>query len=76
MMNKCPGDHIREELRFRHWTQGHLAELLGISRHLINLIINGKHTITLNTAEKLSNVLGTSTTFWLNLEENYKKISK
>lgn len=72
-MNKCSGDHIREEIRFRHWTQGHFAGLLGVSRNLINSIINGKHPITINTAEKLSNVLGTSTSFWLNLEENYKK---
>lgn len=73
MKTITPGYYIREELKFRHWTQGHFAELLGISRHLINLIINGKQSITINTAEKLSNVLGTSTSFWLNLEENYKK---
>ena len=68
-----PGDHIREELKLRGWTQGHFAKLLGVSRHLLNLIINGRHSITFNTAEKLSNVLGTSTTFWLNLDEEYKK---
>jgi addiction module HigA family antidote len=72
----CAGDHIREELRFRHWSQGHFAKLLGVSRHLINLIINGRHPISINKAEKLSNVLGTSTTFWLNLDEEYKKHNK
>jgi addiction module HigA family antidote len=75
-MSKCPGDHIREELKLRHWTQGYFAGLLGLSRHLINLIINGRQPISVNTAEKLSNVLGTSTSFWLNLEEEYKKKNK
>jgi HTH-type transcriptional regulator/antitoxin HigA len=67
-----PGEFIKDELEARGWTQLDLAEILGRDPVQINLIVNGKQTITPETARQLGDAFGTGAQFWLNLESSYR----
>src|SRR2546430_13968316 len=67
-----PGEFIKEELDARGWTQADLAEILGRSPVQVNLIIQGKQTVTPETAKQLAEAFGTTAQFWLNLEGAYR----
>lgn len=67
-----PGEILQEELEVRNWTQADLAEILGRPVQAINEIIAGKKAITPDTALALSEALGTSPEYWLNLESAYR----
>lgn len=67
-----PGEILQEELEAREWTQADLAEILGRPVQAINEIIAGKKAITPDTALALSQALGTSPEYWLNLESAYR----
>jgi addiction module HigA family antidote len=67
-----PGDHIREEIEFRGWTQGDLASIMGRPLQVVNQIINGKKAITARTAYELEAALGPSAETWMNLETGYR----
>ena len=45
-----------------------LAAILDRPPQLVNLIINGKKSITAQTAVELADAFGTSAEYWLNLE--------
>ena len=68
----APGEFIREELEQRGWTQLDLAEIMGRPLTALNQIINGKRTITPETARELGAAFGTSAELWLNLESSYR----
>ena len=63
-----PGEFLRDELEARGWTQGDLAEILGLSLRLVNEVIAGKRAITPETAKRLGEAFGTGAQFWMNLE--------
>jgi HTH-type transcriptional regulator/antitoxin HigA len=67
-----PGDHIREEIEYRGWSQGELARIMGRPLQVINQIINGKKAITARTARELEAALGPSAETWMNLETSYR----
>jgi HTH-type transcriptional regulator/antitoxin HigA len=67
-----PGETIADLLEERDWTQVQLAERLGYTTKHISLLINGKASITEETALKLERVLGSTTAFWLNREAQYR----
>ena len=67
-----PGEFIREEIEARNWTQETLAEVLGRSVRLVNEILNGRRSITPETAVALGQAFGTSAQVWLNLESAYQ----
>lgn len=67
-----PGDFLREELESRGKTQGDLARVLGRPLQTVNQIINGRKSITPQTALELAQVFGTSPELWLNLEASYR----
>lgn len=67
-----PGDFIREELEAREWTQADLSEILGVSLPSVNEIINGKRSVTPETAKALGHAFGTDPQFWVNLEGAYQ----
>ena len=67
-----PGDHIREEIEYRGWSQGDLARIMGRPLQVINQIINGRKAITARTARELEAALGTSAETWMNLETSYR----
>lgn len=67
-----PGEILREELEARGWSQIDLAEILGRPVKLVNEIIAGKRAVTPETAQGLSDALGTSPELWMNLEAQYQ----
>jgi HTH-type transcriptional regulator/antitoxin HigA len=68
----APGDTIADLLEERDWTQAQLADRMGYTTKHISLLINGKAPITEETALKLERVLGSTASFWLNREANYR----
>ncbi len=50
-------------------TQEQLADALGVSRHSVNELMNGKRAVTAVMALRLARVLGTDPEFWLNLQQ-------
>ncbi len=67
-----PGETIADLIEEREWTQADLAKRLGYTTKHISLLINGKAPITEETALKLENVLGSSASFWLSREAQYR----
>lgn len=65
-----PGEILSAELEARGWTQKDIAEITGRPHQAINEIVKGSKQITPDTAIELSQALGTSSEFWLNLESN------
>lgn len=67
-----PGDTISDLLEERDWTQAQLAERLGYTTKHVSHLINGKAPISEETALKLERVLGSTATFWLSREAQYR----
>ena len=67
-----PGEHIKEELNKRKWTQKEFAEILGVTPKTISNIINGKQSITPEMANIIGKAFGTSAEVWMNLETSYR----
>jgi len=66
-----PGKTLEDILEGLEMTQVQLAQRMGLTAKTINEIIQGKNSITPETAIKLSAVFGMSSVFWNNLERNY-----
>ena len=68
-----PGEYLAEELEARGITQKELARRMGRPLNAVNEIINGKKTITAETALQLEAVMPEiPARFWLNLETDYQ----
>ncbi len=67
-----PGEILEEELEARGWSQSDLAVVLARPTQAVNEIVTGKKAITPETAIALSQALGTSAEYWLNLESSYR----
>lgn len=67
-----PGETLAELLEEKSMTQVELADRLGRPLKTINEIINGKTSITPDTAIQLERVFSLPAHFWLNLESNYQ----
>ena len=68
-----PGDTIADLLEEKGWTQAEFAQRCGYTTKHASLLINGKATITEDTALKLERVLGSSARFWLVREAQYRE---
>ncbi|MCJ7510960.1 MAG: HigA family addiction module antitoxin [Dehalococcoidia bacterium] len=68
----APGELLAEELEARGMTQRELADRTGRPGQKISEIINGKKSITYDTALELERVLGIPAHFWVNLEASYQ----
>jgi addiction module HigA family antidote len=67
-----PGEVLREEFLVPLvQTQVALAHHIGVPVQRINEIVRGKRGITPGTAWLLSQALGTTPEFWLNLQASY-----
>lgn len=66
-----PGETLKDILEEMQMSQIELARRTSLTPKTINEIIQGKNSITPDTAIKLSAVFGMSSTFWNNLERNY-----
>jgi HTH-type transcriptional regulator/antitoxin HigA len=67
-----PGEILLDELNERGWTQIEFAEIIDRPYQLVNQIINGKKSITPETAKEFGAALGTSAELWMNLETSYQ----
>ena len=67
-----PGDVLTEEfLKPLGISQYRLAKAIGKPQSAISDIVRGKRRITAEMAYLLSEALGTTPEFWLNLEKTY-----
>ncbi|WP_285751984.1 HigA family addiction module antitoxin [Lentzea sp. NBRC 105346] len=66
-----PGETLRETLQERGLTQLACATLIGRTPQVVNQIINGKKSITADTALDLEHGLGISAEFWVRLQADY-----
>ena len=66
-----PGEHLGEELEARSVTQRQLARDMRRPPQLVSAIINGRKSITAETALDLERVLDIDAQFWLNLQSRY-----
>lgn len=67
-----PGEFLKEELEERGWSQSDFAAITEKDVTLINGVIKGKRSITIETARAFADALGTSPEYWLNLESAYR----
>src|SRR5690349_4735457 len=65
-----PGDVLKRRILKDDITQEELARAMGVSRVSVNQIINGRRSITADTALRLARVTSTTPHFWLNLQRN------
>lgn len=68
-----PGDTIADLLEEKGWSQAEFAQRCGYTTKHASLLINGKASITEDTALKLERVLGSSARFWLVREAQYRE---
>lgn len=68
-----PGETIADVLEEKGWTQTQLCTRLGYTPKHVSLLINGKASITEETALRLERVLGGDMAFWLVREAQYRE---
>lgn len=69
-----PSDTVADLLEEKGWSQAEFAQRCGYTTKHASLLINGKASITEDTALKLERVLGGSARFWLVREAQYREI--
>lgn len=70
--NIHPGEILREEfLKAMNITAYKLSKDIGIPQTRVSEILKGNRRITADTALRLSKYFGTSTKFWLGLQDDY-----
>jgi HTH-type transcriptional regulator / antitoxin HigA len=67
-----PGETIADLLEERDWTQTQLADRLGYPEAQVCQLIDGEIVISVETAHKLAEILGSTADFWLKLEAIYR----
>lgn len=68
-----PGVTIADLLEERSWTQVEFALRIGFTPKHVNLLIKGQATINEETALRLERVLGSTISFWLTREVQYRE---
>lgn len=66
-----PGGILREDLADAGVSLNRLARNLRVPMNRISEIVNGKRSITADTALRLALFFGTSPQYWMNLQSNY-----
>lgn len=67
-----PGEILSDELQEVGITAAALARQIDVPSNRISQIINGRRSITGDTALRLGHWFGTSAQFWLNLQTSYE----
>lgn len=67
-----PGEHIAVELEELGMSASELARTLNVPRNRLTEIVRGRRGISADTALRLSQWLGTTPEFWMNLQRNYE----
>ena len=66
-----PGKVLREDLQDIEVSLNQLARDLRVPMNRISGIVNGKRSITADTAMRLARYFGTSAQYWMNLQTAY-----
>jgi len=66
-----PGELLRDELDEIGVSLNELARALRVPMNRVSAIVNGKRSITADTAIRLARYFGTSAQYWLNLQTAY-----
>ena len=66
-----PGDHLADILKEARISANALALHLRVPANRISAIIQGKRSITADTALRLARYFGTSAEFWIGLQSKY-----
>ena len=66
-----PGEHLAEILDELNVSQYRLAKTIGVHPRRINEIVQGKRSITADTALRIGKALGMTAESWLNLQRIY-----
>jgi antitoxin HigA-1 len=66
-----PGEHLAEELDELEMSAAELARRIRVPTNRVTQIVNGRRSITGDTALRLAHFFGTSAQFWLNLQSLY-----
>ena len=67
-----PGEILREEfLKPLRMTMNQLALALRVPGNRINAIVEGRRSVSADTALRLGRYFGTSPQFWINLQAHY-----
>ncbi len=67
-----PGETLREDLDALGMSAAELARRIEVPVNRITEILNGRRTVTGDTALRLGRFFGTSGEFWLNLQKLYE----
>ena len=67
-----PGETLREDLDALRMSAAELARRIEVPVNRITEILNGRRSITGDTALRLGRFFGTSGEFWLNLQKLYE----
>ncbi len=67
-----PGEHLAEELKEIGMSAAEFARQISVPTNRVTQILNGRRSITGDTALRLAHFFGTSAEFWLNLQSLYE----
>jgi len=67
-----PGEHLAEELNELAISAAEFSRQIGVPTNRVTQILNGRRSITGDTALRLAHFFGTSAEFWLNLQSLYE----
>jgi addiction module HigA family antidote len=67
-----PGEHLAEELKAMGMSAAEFSRQIGVPTNRVTQILNGRRSITGDTALRLAHFFATSAEFWLNLQSLYE----
>ncbi len=67
-----PGEHLAEELKAMGMSAAEFSRQISVPTNRVTQIMNGRRSITGDTALRLGHYFGTSAEFWLNLQSIYE----
>ena len=67
-----PGEQLAEELTELAISAAEFSRQIGVPTNRVTQILNGRRTITGDTALRLAHFFGTTAEFWLNLQSLYE----
>ena len=70
-----PGYYIKEIIDDSGLTQADFARRLGTTPKNISILVRGEQSLSVDIANKLSRMLGTSISYWLNLQQAYDEMT-
>jgi addiction module HigA family antidote len=69
-----PGYYVKEIIDESGLTQEDFAKRLDTTAKNISILVRGEQNLSIDIAMKLSKMLGTSITYWLNLQNMYDTV--